>query len=573
MQTILRIFFGAKDTRPILVLSLLLLAGLAEIGGMGTLLPVATSIAGGVTAGSSPLNGIILSYLQQVGIAPSIGNLIAIISIFLSLRAILTFSALTYAGVSAARVAVNLRRDLIASVFDARWSFYANHSGGQFANAISNDASRSGEAYLLAAQVITYSTQVSVYALISLLMNWRLALLAFFAGGLLSLVFNTFIEISRRAGNKQNEGTQRLTVLMVDMINNIKALKSMSRYQIMVGNMATTLRQLRRALVITQLARQGMAQGGDLLIALLVGIGVYLANGLWKIPLPELVVSGVVFYQIVSSISKLQRIMQQSATVESSYLRTVELINKAVGSREDRRGGKSPEIGNGCRFVDVSFSHGSKAVISNISLDIPAKGITVLQGPSGAGKTTLIDLLIGLHKPRSGNIFIGSTPIGDIDIEAWRRKIGYVPQELSLLHANIRDNIILGDRTITDEDIHEALRQVDAADFVNKLKKGLDTSVGEMGGKLSGGQRQRISLARALVTKPDLLILDEVTSALDPVTERAIVDNIAGLKGRYTIVAITHRPAWTKVADRLYQVEGGKVRLVKSKAARRTRES
>ena len=206
MQTILRIFFGAKDTRPILVLSLLLLAGLAEIGGMGTLLPVATSIAGGVTAGSSPLNGIILSYLQQVGIAPSIGNLIAIISIFLSLRAILTFSALTYAGVSAARVAVNLRRDLIAGVFDARWSFYANHSGGQFANAISNDASRSGEAYLLAAQVITYSTQVSVYALISLLMNWRLALLAFFAGGLLSLVFNTFIEISRRAGNKQNEG-------------------------------------------------------------------------------------------------------------------------------------------------------------------------------------------------------------------------------------------------------------------------------------------------------------------------------------------------------------------------------
>ena len=157
---------------------------------------------------------------------------------------------------------------------------------------------------------------------------------------------------------------------------------------------------------------------------------------------------------------------------------------------------------------------------------------------------------------------IGDAPIDDVDIKAWRRRIGYVPQELSLLHANIRENITLGDETISDELVWAALEQVSAKEFVSAMPDGLDTDVGEMGGKLSGGQRQRISLARALVTGPEVLVLDEVTSALDPTSEAAIVENIAALNGRYTIIAITHRPAWTEIADKLYQVSPGSVTLI-----------
>ncbi|MEQ9123263.1 MAG: ATP-binding cassette domain-containing protein [Alphaproteobacteria bacterium] len=139
-------------------------------------------------------------------------------------------------------------------------------------------------------------------------------------------------------------------------------------------------------------------------------------------------------------------------------------------------------------------------------------------------------------------------------------RIGYVPQELNLLHASVRDNITLGDQDITDARIWAALREVNAAEFVERLPDGLDTTVGETGAKLSGGQRQRISLARALVVEPEVLILDEVTSALDPETEAQIVGNIAALNsGRYTIIAITHRPAWTDIADRLFKVEDGAV--------------
>ncbi|MBC8095338.1 MAG: ATP-binding cassette domain-containing protein, partial [Akkermansiaceae bacterium] len=184
-------------------------------------------------------------------------------------------------------------------------------------------------------------------------------------------------------------------------------------------------------------------------------------------------------------------------------------------------------------------------------------------------KTTIIYQLIGLYRPNNGRNLLEKEPMEEIDIHKWRQKIGYVPQELSLLHESIRENITLGDDAIPDSAILQALKLAGAGEFVESLVEGLDTNVGEMGGKLSGGQRQRISLARALVTSPDVLILDEVTSALDPGTEQEIVANIAALGGKYTIVAITHRPAWTAIADRLYDVARGKVTRVT--AAKRSR--
>jgi ATP-binding cassette subfamily C protein len=236
----------------------------------------------------------------------------------------------------------------------------------------------------------------------------------------------------------------------------------------------------------------------------------------------------------------------------------VEQIALADAHRELNPGTHDPMLTDACRFEDVAFSHGEREIIRNVNIEIPARRITVLKGPSGAGKTTIIDLLIGLYQPQRGRITIDGVPLNEIDLFKWRRKIGYVPQELSLLHADVRENITFGDPDISDE----ALRQAEASSFVANLPDGLESSVGEMGGKMSGGQRQRISLARALVTSPEVLILDEVTSALDPVTEQDIVRNIAALRSRYTIVVITHRQAWTAIADRLYEVEGGEARWV-----------
>jgi ATP-binding cassette subfamily C protein len=168
-------------------------------------------------------------------------------------------------------------------------------------------------------------------------------------------------------------------------------------------------------------------------------------------------------------------------------------------------------------------------------------------------------LLIGLNTAQKGKILIGGKPIESVDIKAWRKSIGYVPQELMLFHDTIHENISLSNPDVTTEDVLAALDKAGAGEFIDALPDGIETDVGEMGGRLSGGQRQRIALARALVTNPNILILDEVTSALDPETEAEIVSNIASLRGRYTIIAITHRPAWTKIADRLYTISKGHV--------------
>ncbi len=145
MKQILRIFFRAEGTRPWLVLICLLLASLAEAGSIGTLLPTASSIVSD-TAGANGASGTIKSIIESIGITPSLGNLILIVVGLMVTKAALAFAALSYAGISGARVAINLRRRLIRAIFDARWSFYTDQSGGKFANAISNDATRAGDA-------------------------------------------------------------------------------------------------------------------------------------------------------------------------------------------------------------------------------------------------------------------------------------------------------------------------------------------------------------------------------------------------------------------------------------------
>jgi ATP-binding cassette subfamily C protein len=562
----LKIFFKAEGTRPFAVLLCLLLAGVAEATSISALLPTVASIAGGGSSGSSPLGGVITSLMNAVGLPSTLGYLVLVVVSFTVLKALLSFTALSYAGIAAARVAISLRRRLIAAVFDARWGFFAEQKGGHFANVISNDAGRAGDAYLLSAQVVAYSVQAVAYAAVALAINWRLALMGLAASIVIALVLRHLIRLTKRAGYKQTDRTAALTVHMVDMLANIKPLKSMHRHGAMLADITRILNRLKRALITRELTKAGLVQGGDALVAITAGIGLYIASRYTQLTLPELVVSGVIFFQIISIVSKLQRYLQQSAQVESAYIRSDQLIRLANDNHEANPGKHVPVIANGCRFEHVSFAHGTAPVITDATFEIPANAITVFSGPSGAGKTTIIDLLIGLHRPDHGRILVGGTPLEEVDLHAWRRMIGYVPQELSLFHASIRENITLEDASIDDAAVAAAIAQAGAADFVADLPQGQDTDVGEMGSKFSGGQRQRISLARALVTRPQVLILDEVTSALDPDTEHEIVDNIARLRGAYTIIAITHRPAWTRVADRLYNVSRGKVALASSPA-------
>jgi ABC-type multidrug transport system fused ATPase/permease subunit len=246
----------------------------AEAASISTLLPAVTSIAGGDVAGSSYLNAQIRSIVSALGITPDLGNLILLIVGLMVLKSALSFGALSYAGVSSARVSNALRRKLIAAIFEARWRFYADQSGGRFANAISNDCTRAGNAYVIASQIVSYSVQAASYTAVAVLIDWRIALVGLLVGSVVALLMNTLVKITRRAGFKQTDRTSDLTVYMVDMLNNIKPLKTMQRYDALLGNLAKTLRRLKRTLITREFARSGLNEGSDAIMAVVFGVGI-----------------------------------------------------------------------------------------------------------------------------------------------------------------------------------------------------------------------------------------------------------------------------------------------------------
>ena len=211
--------------------------------------------------------------------------------------------------------------------------------------------------------------------------------------------------------------------------------------------------------------------------------------------------------------------------------------------------------------VSLTYPGRNQPAVSNINFSIPAGSIAAFVGPSGAGKTTIIDTLLGVLTPDQGRFSISNT--GALDaIERWPGAISYVPQDIFIVDGTIRENVALGYpmEIATDARVIEALRLANLIEDVEKLSKGIDTEVGERGTQLSGGQKQRLGIARALFTKPCLLVLDEATSALDAETEARISSAIHALKGNTTVVLIAHRLSTVREADVVYYLEEGIIR-------------
>lgn len=215
--------------------------------------------------------------------------------------------------------------------------------------------------------------------------------------------------------------------------------------------------------------------------------------------------------------------------------------------------------------LSFSYCGSTERVIRNVDLEIKRGEKVAFVGQTGSGKSTLVDLIMGLHTPVSGRITIDDVTLEKDTVRAWRRRIGYVPQDIFLIDETVRRNIAFGmkDEEIDEEALRDAIRMAQAEEFIlHRLPEGVDTVVGERGVRLSGGQRQRIGLARALYHRPDVLILDEATSALDNATEAAIMEIIENLSSHLTIIMIAHRLSTVVRADRIFMLKNGEITAV-----------
>lgn len=551
-------FFRAYPLRTLFLVGLLILSGLAEGIGLVTLLPL---LQLSQTAGE-PTNGItrsVAAALHSVGLAPTLPVLLSVIVVGMLLKAGFLWIAAQQVGFTVAQVATDLRLALLRSLMQARWSYFADQPVGHLANAIGVEALRASQTYRSSVAVLSGSIQALMYFFVALLVSWRVALLSVVAGGLVIVALSTFIAMSRTAGRQQTELTRSLVGRLVDALRGIKPIKAMARERHLWPLLEAETRGLNEAQRRQVLAGETLRLFQEPLMVLMIAGGLYVVLTLGNESLSSVLVMAFLFYRLIGRIHLVQQDYQTTAVGESAFDALRDSVLQAEAEQESSEGTTTPVLKRRIRLRDVSFAYEDKWVLKDVSLDIPVGSFVSIVGPSGAGKTTIVDLIMALHRPQDGEIFLDDVPLQAVDLRKWRALVGYVPQEMFLFHDTVMKNITLGDDTISRAAAEEALRMAGAWDFVRQLPAGLDTLIGEYGSKLSGGQRQRIAIARALVTRPQLLVLDEVTTSLDPATEAAICESLSGLRGRVTVVSISHQPAMMEVADIVYRLSDGSI--------------
>jgi len=290
----------------------------------------------------------------------------------------------------------------------------------------------------------------------------------------------------------------------------------------------------------------------------------YCAVAVVRMKAAELVILAFIFTRLMSRMTAMQDNWQRAMQSLPSFTAAERLRQRFLAAAEPA--GAEPAGGialhREIRLEEVDFMYNPEQEVSalrGVSLVIPARKVTAICGPSGAGKSTLADLLLGLLTPSAGRILVDGAPLVEAQLHAWRRSIGYVPQETFLFHETVRTNLLWAHPGAAEADLRAALRTAAAEEFVDRLPQGLDTVIGDRGMRLSGGERQRLALARALLRQPSMLVLDEATSALDTQNERLIQQAIERLHGQLTIVLIAHRLSTVKMADQIVVLKKGMV--------------
>lgn len=390
--------------------------------------------------------------------------------------------------------------------------------------------------------------------------------------GLFVLMFYVWFRKSLgRLGRKFRQEQGQLIKWIQQSFGGIKEVKVMSREAFFLRNYDESYRKVsivQRKQSIMQLLPKPVLETISIcgilsVLAVRTAMGADLSQFI-----PTLSLFAIAAFRLLPAFNRitaeLGSIMFTKASVNAVYedLKEVEQLLKE--KEIENKDSLELQIQEKISIQDVSFKYPNteQFVLDHIVFEIPARKSVALIGPSGAGKTTLADVILGVLKPETGTITVDGVDVFE-HMHSWHKLLGYIPQTIYLMDDTIRNNVTFGipESEVDEEQVWTALREAQLETFVQGLEKGLDTVVGERGVRLSGGQRQRIGIARALYSNPQILVLDEATSALDNETETAVMEAIDSLQGNKTMIIIAHRLTTIRNCDFIYEVSNGKITL------------
>jgi len=544
--------------RTVVTLGFFLGAAALESVAVVALLPFLMLIGDRSIEGGGVLARIVADLLEALGLGLNFGSVLGLIVGVSILRGVFQLLAASTIGYAAADVATDARRALIVALARARWPYFQRQRSGDLTNALIGQAERVSYGYINACRLVAISIQVLVYAFVATVLSWQATLAAIAVGATLIWGLRGFMRRIRDASDESTDRFRAIAQNIMTTLGGMKSLKAMGRQDRVFDILHTDVVRLRDAQRRAIINREAQGQLFDILRVSALAIGVALFVSATTQNLESLVVLMLLFLRLTERIRAIQDQFQHLTEADRAMRLFQAALRRARRAEEKTGGGAPSALTDAIEFDRVSFAHGQKTIFEDLSLRLPAHSLIAIVGRSGAGKTTLADLVIGLEQPQTGEIRVDGRPLNELDLDAWRSQIGYVAQDTQLLAESVAENVSLGE-DIPAARIREALERAGAWDFVYQLRGGVEADLGEFGRRLSGGQRQRLSIARALARDPKLLILDEATSALDPETAAGIWRTLRTLAGDLTIIAISHQDAVVGAADLVLRVEDCRV--------------
>lgn len=544
-----------------LLVLLQLMSGAASIIGLPMLVPVLQMLSENGHQAPSPLLDALSKIVISVGLEPSFYIYLWLMAIFVIISVLFDISVILFGQFRQYTLYAKSSLDLLNGYLHVHWPWMVRHNSGEINHALFIETAQWSEAIYQAVRLITASLQLGAYLVVAFVISFNAAFFALIFIGILLVVNVAISQSIKSLSYRKNLEQKSFNEFIQSIQQNRKFIKSSMMHQPLQNKFMQTISILvryARGMATRNQAQNGLSQVGIFMVLVLL----LAFHEELKFGYAELVVMMAAFARILPQVSVLSASYASFASVLPVHRALDERIALLNGERE-KVGDVKVDADTKIGFGSVSFSYpNGKVVLEHADMEIPPKQTTVIIGESGEGKSTILDLLLGLWRPDNGTIQYGDIGDQQIDYATFRKQVAYVSQDTTLFPGTILENLSLGSNKIDEEKVWSVLKIVQLDKTLEKLPGGIKSLAGENGVRLSGGQRQRLAIARALLMKPKILVLDEATSALDITTEEQILDSIfSNMNHKLTMIVVTHRESLIKYADQVYLLKNGKLNL------------